>query len=116
MKVQTPIYRIFLACPSFTILDCPHTLLLRFLKGWTLNKLIKGDSSWFEENQNKIIRVLLLYQILHVQQCKVYTTEYIGIRSVGKRYKRDKIYFVILKSANKMPYTVSFQKKKVIFS
>lgn len=97
--------------PSYT----PLTIFEGLKEDWTLDKLIKGDSSWFEENQNKIIGVLLLYQILHVQQCKVYTTEYIGTRFVGKRYKRDKIYFVILKSANNMSYTVELSKEESNF-
>ena len=41
---------------------------------WTLERLQKADNGWFNENKFKIIGTLLLYQMLHLIQCKFYTT------------------------------------------
>ncbi len=53
-----------------------------------------------------MIGVLLLYQLLRVQNCKVLTPLNIINTSFGKRFKRDNVYFVILKSTNDREYTV----------
>ncbi|MDT2909205.1 hypothetical protein [Lactococcus lactis] len=74
--------------------------------GWDLDYLKKGDEQWFAENQDKLIGVLLLYQLLRVQNCKVLTPLNIINTSFGKRFKRDNVYFVILKSTNDREYTV----------
>lgn len=88
------------------------SIIFEGLKGdWTLENLIKGDKYWFDQNQDKIVGVLLLYQIFHIQQCKVYTTKYIGNKSLGHRYKRDNIYFVILRLTNNKSYTVEFSSE-----
>ncbi len=79
---------------------------------WSLENLIKGDEFWFDENQDKIIGVLLLYQIFHIQRCKFYTTNYIVNKYLGQKYKRDNIYFVMLKAINDKSYTLELSPKK----
>lgn len=73
---------------------------------WTLDNLQKGDKFWFTENQDKIIGVLLLYQIFHVQECKVYSTKHIINQPLGSTFKRDNIYFIIFKLANNKSYSI----------
>ncbi|WP_304669212.1 hypothetical protein [Lactiplantibacillus plantarum] len=73
---------------------------------WTLDNLKKGDNFWFTENQDKIIGVLLLYQIFHVQECKIYSTKHIINQPLGSKFKRDNIYFIIFKLANNKDYSV----------
>lgn len=73
---------------------------------WTLDNLKKGDEVWFAENQDKIIGVLLLYQIFHVQECKIYSTKHIFNQPLGSKFKRDKICFIVLKLANGKYYSI----------
>ncbi|MFD1902777.1 hypothetical protein GQR36_26830 [Enterococcus termitis] len=43
-------------------------------RDWDLEKLKKGDSGWFNENQEKLIGCLFLYQMLNIIDCTIYTT------------------------------------------
>lgn len=71
---------------------------------WTLEKIKKADQGWFSKNKDKIIGVLFLYQFMHIQNCKVYTT--INSKSKNKRLKRDNIYFIIFKYPNNQSYSI----------
>ncbi|MCC4121724.1 hypothetical protein [Lactococcus lactis] len=75
-------------------------------KEWDLEYLRNGDEQWFAENQDKLVGVLLLYQLLHIQNCKVLTPLNIVNTTFGKRFKRDNVYFVILKTTNDKEYTI----------
>lgn len=79
---------------------------------WTLERLNKADNGWFNENKFKIVGTLLLYQMLHVMECKFYTTDGILNRKVGRRFKRDHIYFVVFKLSNGISYTVELSHEK----
>ena len=79
---------------------------------WTLERLQKADNGWFNENKFKIIGTLLLYQMLHLIQCKVYTTNNILNKEVGKRFRRDNIYFVVFKLNNEISYTVELSREQ----
>lgn len=79
---------------------------------WTLDNLKKGDKAWFAENQDKLIGVLLLYQIFHVQECKVYSTKHIIHQPLGSTFKRDNIYFIIFKLANNKSYSIELSPIK----
>lgn len=87
------------------------TEIFQRIKGdWDLDYLIAADEQWFSESQDKLIGVLFLYQIFHIQECKAYTPNKI-INSVhGSRFKRDNIYFVIFKSANGKVYSVELSE------
>lgn len=80
--------------------------------GWDLEYLRNGDEKWFAENQDKLIGVLLLYQLLYVQNCKVLTSLNIVNTSLGRRFKRDSVYFVILKSTNNKEYSIELAPMK----
>lgn len=85
--------------------------IFKKLKGeWTLDYLIAADKQWFAESQDKLIGVLFLYQIFHIQECKVYTPTEILKSPAGRRFKRDNIYFVIFKSANGKVYSVELSE------
>lgn len=79
---------------------------------WTLQRLNKADNGWFNENKFKIVGTLLLYQMLHVMECKFYTTDGILNRKVGKRFRRDNIYFVVFKLSNGISYTVELSHEQ----
>ncbi|WP_323744017.1 hypothetical protein [Streptococcus sp. Marseille-Q5986] len=79
---------------------------------WTLERLNKADNGWFNENKFKIVGTLLLYQMLHVMECKFYTTDGILNRKVGKRFRRDNIYFVVFKLSNGISYTVELSREQ----
>lgn len=79
---------------------------------WTLQRLNKADNGWFSENKFKIVGTLLLYQMLHVMECKFYTTDGILNRKVGKRFRRDNIYFVVFKLSNGISYTVELSHEQ----
>lgn len=79
---------------------------------WTLDRLNKADNGWFNENKYKIVGVLLLYQMLHVIDCKFYTTEEILNKKSGNRFKRDNIYFVIFKTSNNISFTVELSQER----
>lgn len=79
---------------------------------WTLDRLNKADNGWFNENKYKIVGVLLLYQMLHVIDCKFYTTEGILNKKSGNRFKRDNIYFVIFKTSNNISFTVELSQER----
>ncbi|KST88007.1 hypothetical protein LKF67_2521 [Lactococcus lactis subsp. lactis] len=109
---------------EFTNLHIPHLLglskrhhynlptyqareIIKNLKNeWDLEYLRNGDEQWFAENQDKLVGVLLLYQLLHIQKCTVLTPLNIVNTSMGWRFKRDNVYFVILKSTDDREYTV----------
>lgn len=91
----------------FTLPTYQAREIIKNLKNeWNLEYLRKGDEQWFAENQDKLVGVLLLYQLLHVQNCKVLTPIKIVNTSLGRRFKRDNVYFVILKSTDDKEYTV----------
>ena len=79
---------------------------------WTLERLNKADNGWFNENKFKIVGTLLLYQMLHVMECKFYTTDGILNRKVGTRFRRDNIYFVVFKLSNGISYTVELSREQ----
>lgn len=79
---------------------------------WTLERLNKADNGWFNENKFKIVGTLLLYQMLHVMECKFYTTDGILNRKVGTRFRRDNIYFVVFKLSNGISYTVELSHEQ----
>ncbi|WP_105141511.1 hypothetical protein [Streptococcus suis] len=79
---------------------------------WTLERLNKADNGWFNENKFKIVGTLLLYQMLHVMECKFYTTDGILNRKVGTRFRRDNIYFVVFKLSNGISYTVELSSEQ----
>ena len=79
---------------------------------WTLERLNKADNRWFNENKFKIVGTLLLYQMLHVMECKFYTTDGILNRKVGTRFRRDNIYFVVFKLSNGISYTVELSREQ----
>ncbi|AYF92142.1 hypothetical protein [Apilactobacillus bombintestini] len=79
---------------------------------WTLESLKKGDSKWFLNNKDKIVGVMLLYQILHIKECKVYSTKHIFNTYLGRKFKRDNIYFVVFKLSNKKKYTIELSPIK----
>ena len=79
---------------------------------WTLQRLNKADNGWFNENKFKIVGILLLYQMLHVMECKFYTTDSILNRKVGRRFRRDNIYFVVFKLSNGISYTVELSHEQ----
>lgn len=81
------------------------------IKGeWTLEYLISADEQWFAESQDKLIGILFLYQMFHIQECKVYTPKEIINSPAGRRFKRDNIYFVIFKSANGKIYSIELSE------
>ncbi len=50
------------------------TEIFQRIKGdWDLDYLIAADEQWFSESQDKLIGVLFLYQIFHIQECKSYS-------------------------------------------
>ena len=71
-----------------------------------------ADNGWFNENEYKIVGVLLLYQMLHVIDCKFYTTEGILNKKSGNRFKRDNIYFVIFKTSSNISFTVELSQER----
>ncbi|WP_373115754.1 hypothetical protein [Streptococcus sp. oral taxon 431] len=79
---------------------------------WTLERLNKADNGWFNENKFKIVGTLLLYQMLHVMECKFYTTDGILNRNVGTRFRRDNIYFVVFKLSNGISYTIELSHEQ----
>ena len=79
---------------------------------WTLERLNKADNGWFNENKFKIVGTLLLYQMLHVMECKFYTTDGILNRKVGTRFRRDNIYFVVFKLSNGISYTIELSHEQ----
>ncbi len=79
---------------------------------WTLERLNKADNRWFNENKFKIVGTLLLYQMLHVMECKFYTTDGILNRKVGTRFRRDNIYFVVFKLSNGISYTIELSHEQ----
>ncbi|WP_294830506.1 hypothetical protein [uncultured Lactobacillus sp.] len=90
----------------------PSVIFEGLKSDWSLENLIKADKFWFAENQDKIIGLLLLYQIFHIQQCKFYTTNYIVNKYSGSKYKRDNIYFVMFKAINDKSYTLELSPKE----
>lgn len=79
---------------------------------WTLERLNRADNGWYNENKFKIVGTLLLYQMLHLIECKFYTTEGILNRHAGRRFKRDNIYFVVFKLSNGTSYTVELSRER----
>lgn len=88
------------------------TIFDRLKKDWTLDKLKKADESWFDDNKYKIIGVLFLYQIFHVQECKIYSTKHIINQNIGSTLKRDSIYFIVLKLSNNVSYSIELSPIK----
>ena len=84
----------------------PVEIFNKLKEDWDLNYLISADESWYAENQDKLVGALLLYQLFHVEKCKVLTPKSIINTVHGKRFKRDNIYFVILKATNGKEYTI----------
>ncbi|QEA62256.1 hypothetical protein [Lactococcus lactis] len=81
-------------------------------RDWNLEYLKSSDEQWFAENKDKLVGVLLLYQLLHVQNCRVLTPLYIINSNFGRRFKRDNVYFVILRSTNNKEYTIELAPMK----
>ncbi len=50
--------------------------------------------------------------MLHVIDCKFYTTEGILNKKSGNRFKRDNIYFVIFKTSNNISFTVELSQER----
>ena len=84
---------------------------------WSLERLNKSDNGWFDENKFKIVGVLLLYQMLNLLDCKFYTTQEIFNKQIGKRFRRDDIYFVVFKLNNGITYTIelSHERENIFF-
>lgn len=76
---------------------------------WNLEKLKSRDTGWFNENKEKIIGCLFLYQMLNIVECKVYTT--LNNKAANKRLTRDNIYFIIFKHANKNSYSIELTEE-----
>ncbi|WP_349516214.1 hypothetical protein [Leuconostoc suionicum] len=89
-----------------------NTIFEGLKNDWTLDNLIKGDQFWFAENQDKMVGVLLLYQIFHIQDCKVYSTKHIIHQELGNRYSRDNIYFIIFRLSDNRSYSVELSPIK----
>ena len=56
--------------------------------------------------------MLLLYQLLHVQNCRVLTPLYIINSNFARSFKRDNVYFLILRSTNNKEYTIELAPMK----
>ena len=90
----------------------PNLIISNLKNNWDLDYLISTDNGWFSENQDKLVGILMLYQLLHIQNCKVFTTQNIINTVYGNRFKRDKIYFVIHTNPTNKSYTIELSKKE----
>lgn len=81
-------------------------------KDWDLEKLKNGDTGWFNENKEKLIGCLFLFQMLNILDCTVYTT--IAGGAINSRLTRDNIYFIIFKYPGSNSYSIELTEENTV--
>ena len=78
----------------------PVEIFNKLKEYWDLNYLISADESWYAENKDKLVGALLLYQLFHVEKCKVLTPKSIITPFMGKDSKEIMYILLFLRLPN----------------
>lgn len=81
----------------------------------TLETLKESDQGWFDESKDKIIGVLLLYQMLNMINSQAYTTGKLQ-RVQSRRFQRDSIYFLLVRANSHYTYSLELSPDKTSVS
>lgn len=78
----------------------PVEIFNKLKEDWDLNYLISADESWYAENKDKLVGALLLYQLFHVEKCKVLTPKSIITPFMGRDSKEIMYILLFLRLPN----------------
>lgn len=87
----------------------PIKMFENLKKDWDLEYLIKADEKWFDESQDKLVGALLIYNLLNLIDSKTLTTIKWG-RIQHQRFKRDDVYFIMIKDVEGKYYSLELAK------